>query len=262
MTQYKDQGNFYYKQNDTDKAVAKWQKAIKLIPYDANFSEEEQAKKAVVAVACHSNLSTLWAKSKDWDKVMTDTTEALKLQPNHVKSLYRQAQAFAASDRFAEAEKNITLAKQLEPANAELDKELQAIRNKKKAIADREKKVFGGWFNKVNIVTDAELAEINAREEAQKARDAKKTGNGDGEGMDSDSDEEDGAPVGDVHGHGGDSGAPDAGHGHSHGGVACGGHGGAPAADSTEAAPVAEVPVTDAAPVDAAPVVEAAQPSA
>lgn len=231
MAQYKEQGNYFYKQGDIDKAVAKWQKAIKLIQYDANWTEEEKQKKNVVAVACHSNLATLWAKQNEWDKVMTDTTEALKLQPTHIKCLFRQGQAFLHQDKFADAERVLLHGKQVDPMNVDIAKELANLKQMKRAIVEKEKKVFGGWFNKVSLVTEQELAEQKRREELQKKREQKPGTGGEGEHESSEEEEEDatgdhGHSHGvDDHGHshaeGGDHGHSHAGgddHGHSHAG--------------------------------------------
>lgn len=89
MVRYKEQGNHFFKMNDFEKAAAKWHKSIKVVQYDAHFTEDEKQQKNQVAVTCHSNLATLWAKNNEWDKVLTDTTEGLKLIPTHVKCLYR-----------------------------------------------------------------------------------------------------------------------------------------------------------------------------
>ncbi|KND02792.1 uncharacterized protein SPPG_01873 [Spizellomyces punctatus DAOM BR117] len=86
-------GNKYYGEKKYKEAIDLYTQAIILQP-DAVFYSNR--------AACYANLN-------DYDKVVEDCTEALKLDPNYIKALNRRAQAYENEDRWVDALNDYTV---------------------------------------------------------------------------------------------------------------------------------------------------------
>ncbi|TPX64440.1 hypothetical protein SpCBS45565_g05841 [Spizellomyces sp. 'palustris'] len=91
-------GNKYYGEKKYKEAIDLYTQAITLQP-DAVFYSNR--------AACYANLVA--TKSNDYDKVVEDCTEALKLDPNYIKALNRRAQAYENEDRWVDALNDYTV---------------------------------------------------------------------------------------------------------------------------------------------------------
>ncbi|KAJ3003862.1 TOM (translocase of outer membrane) complex component [Thoreauomyces humboldtii] len=121
----KTAGNKFFAQKKYEEAITLYSQAIALKPEDAVFYSNR--------AACYSNLS-------QWDDVINDCTESLRLDPSYVKALNRRGQAYERSERYGEALNDYTVMCVLEEfkndtALAATDRVLKIIASTKAAEA-------------------------------------------------------------------------------------------------------------------------------
>lgn len=115
-TKFKNEGNTFVQQKQWDKAVASYNEAIKLFPYDAVF----YANRAL----CHLKLNNLYFAE-------SDCTAALQLDDRYVKAYHRRATVRVVMQRYKDAKQDLQEILKLEPSN----KESKAL------LAEVEKKI-------------------------------------------------------------------------------------------------------------------------
>ena len=96
----KSRGNKYFSAQKYDKAVTLYSKAIELYP-------NPNDKKVSVF---YSNRSACWYNLGDYDRVIEDTSEALRIDPLYVKAMIRRGNAFEKKEMFTEALDDLTTA--------------------------------------------------------------------------------------------------------------------------------------------------------
>jgi peptidyl-prolyl isomerase D len=119
---YKEQGNEFFQQNDIDQAMVQYHfgilevKAIlsqqqpnmkSLIPQHSLLSvspaQLDEAKLLLVLLS--SNLSMCHLKQGRINRAIKASTDALDVDPNHSKSLYRRARAYMEASEWRDLEK-------------------------------------------------------------------------------------------------------------------------------------------------------------
>jgi len=153
----KKQGNEFFKLGQVDRAAKKYTAIVNTFRYEKQFSDEQQKTVKELRVAAHSNLAVCKHKKGDEeDAVFTECTEALKLDPDHVKCLYRRAAIHAKRGDFDKAKEDLHHARGFDAKNKEVEALYQTVA---KRIADqtrKERDLFRGMFNRVKLVTDKE----------------------------------------------------------------------------------------------------------
>lgn len=187
MTALKDLGNAAFKAGQLKRAQAAYAKAMGVFPYLEALEDAQKAAVTAVQLACISNVVITHVRGGALDEVVKQAGVGLALNPRHVKLLFNRGAAYNKQGLLAEAEADLKLAAETDPANQDVARELRAVKAKVKAIADKEKKAFGGFFGRVKLVSDEE--EKKAADEAAKAQ-AKLT-----DDMSDDSSDEEEAPA-------------------------------------------------------------------
>ncbi|XP_014208600.1 protein unc-45 homolog B [Copidosoma floridanum] len=104
--EWKEKGNAEFKDGLYEKALVSYTKALKL-------AEKDSFDRAVYL----KNRAAVYLKQKEYDKVIKDCDEALKISPNDPKALFRRCQALEAMERFEEAYRDARAVIQVEPTN-------------------------------------------------------------------------------------------------------------------------------------------------
>jgi len=146
----KDEGNELFKASKFKRAIKKYKKALTFLDAEYGMSDEQKAKAKELKVPLYLNLAACKLSTKQFTEVLEDCKKALELDPNNVKGLVRQAKAHIELDGWEEARASLAKALEADPSNVDVKRE-QARLTKK--IADqnaKEKKVFGGMFDKLS----------------------------------------------------------------------------------------------------------------
>lgn len=90
--EWKEKGNEKFNKGNWSEALDCYTNALKL-------TEEDNAEKAVY----YKNRAATYLKLQEYEKVIIDCNNALKICPNDPKALYRRCQALEALEKFEEA---------------------------------------------------------------------------------------------------------------------------------------------------------------
>lgn len=158
--QEKDEGNKFWKDKDYLNASKSYSKALLAFNHllrENLFKDEEQLIKMTneIQLPCLLNLSACYLSlGYGYQNIVIHCTDALKIQENNVKALYRRAIALTNLDKFEEAKKDIEAALNIEPQNASLHRIDADLVKRKKAYKEKTKKIAKKVFEK-------EVTEVN-----------------------------------------------------------------------------------------------------
>jgi len=157
MKTLKDCGNAHFKLGIAlDRAIKVYQKAINMFQYEDSLEDAQKNDIHALKVACISNVAVCKLKQGLIEEVVHQATAGLNIQPRHVKLLYLRGLAHNRQNQLVEAERDLKLAHEIDSKNVEVLRELRTLQSKQRAIKDKEKNLFGGFFNKVRLVSEEE----------------------------------------------------------------------------------------------------------
>ena len=115
---YKDTGTCLFKLTRTHIAAIFYSRAIKyLIIMINNCNNEDEKAKKVLSI-CHVNLAACLLKFKLYPEVIANCSDALLLEENNIKALYRRAVAYLSLNDLDNAESDISLGIKLDHNNS------------------------------------------------------------------------------------------------------------------------------------------------
>ena len=148
----KDQGNEAFKQGKVLEArkefYAEGLSWIEDDPIDEVDVNETSHELKQLKVQLYSNLAMCDLKLDDWSEAINNSTQALKIEPNNIKLLYRRASARLSYGILDGALDDIRKGLEIEPNNKELKVLQQKIKAKEKSDKEEEKKMYGNIFGK------------------------------------------------------------------------------------------------------------------
>jgi len=160
----------FFKDGHYQRAIKKYLNALKLFKHTDGFDGDLKTKAIDLKVTCHSNIATAYMKLKDYSPVWENVSEALKINPNHVKCLFHRGVLHERRNEVEQAIGDFKKVLSLEPSNADASKHLQRTQSIVQKLKEKERKVFGGFFNKVKLVDEKEEQERAAAKEREKKR--------------------------------------------------------------------------------------------
>jgi len=104
-------------------------------------------------IPCYLNIAACKLKIGDYQDVIKNCDDVLKVQPDNVKALFRKGQALNTLDVWDEAKQLLSRALELDPQNTDVKKELAILKQKRQQQDQKDKKVFGGLFERMNKPT-------------------------------------------------------------------------------------------------------------
>ncbi|KAL1339236.1 hypothetical protein AAHE18_U020500 [Arachis hypogaea] len=145
----KEEGNALFRAGKYVKASKRYEKAIKFIEYDTNFSIEEKKSAKDLKIACNLNDAACKLKLKDYKQAEKLCTKVLDLESTNVKALYRRAQAYIQLADLDLAEFDIKKALEIDPNNRDVKLEYRILKEKMKEYNKKEAKFYGNMFSKM-----------------------------------------------------------------------------------------------------------------
>jgi peptidylprolyl isomerase len=113
--------------------------------WEQPLTEEQVTLLRTLRVSLPANKAMADLKLGDFYACIKSATEALKFDPSHVKSLFRRGCAKNQVGDFDEAKEDLKKAQLLAPTDAAIKAELAKVNSKIQAQRAKEKKAFGGW---------------------------------------------------------------------------------------------------------------------
>lgn len=148
----KDQGNELVKQGKTEQArkecYAEGLSWIEDDPLDDTDINETARELRQLKLQLYSNLAMCDLKAQDWSQAIHNCNEALKIDQNNIKVLYRRASARFSYGILDDALRDVHQGLQIEPSNKDLKALELKIKAKEKANKQEEKKMYGNIFGK------------------------------------------------------------------------------------------------------------------
>eukprot|EP00029_Vermamoeba_vermiformis_P005095 TRINITY_DN1673_c0_g1_i1.p1 TRINITY_DN1673_c0_g1~~TRINITY_DN1673_c0_g1_i1.p1 ORF type:complete len:384 (-),score=115.61 TRINITY_DN1673_c0_g1_i1:42-1124(-) len=146
---YRNDGNEHFKKGENKKAMGAYHNALMYLKSLNGPSQEHADKAKAIKLACYLNLAAAQLKESNWEKVIKYSSEALTIEPNNVKALYRRGKAHHNDKNLDAAETDLETALRVDPNNAEVVQELRRVREKMKVHKEKEKQKFAGFFDKL-----------------------------------------------------------------------------------------------------------------
>lgn len=154
---HKSEGNMFFKMNDWDKALERYQ--ISLV-----YLKHMQGRDANETLKLHNNQALVFSKAGRFAQAVAECDEALKLlhdnrggqteQADLVKCLYLRAQAQRNRGDLEDAAKDLYRAAKEAPQNKLVRDELNAVKKDLNKAKEQQAAVFSGVFNKTNKFED------------------------------------------------------------------------------------------------------------
>ena len=157
----KDQGNELVRQGRFAEAQTEcyseglaWIEDDPIDEVDVNETSRELKQ---LKVQLYSNLAMCHLKAENWSETITNCNEALKIDPNNIKILYRRASARLSYGILDDATRDVARGLEIEPGNKELKALQQKINARAKAEKQEEKKMFSNMFGKGSIYAEKKV---------------------------------------------------------------------------------------------------------
>ncbi|ROT67118.1 peptidyl-prolyl cis-trans isomerase FKBP4 isoform X1 [Penaeus vannamei] len=158
----KERGTTFFKQNKYRLAVKQYKKIIDLLQYDSGLDDEKKAESHSVLLAGHLNLAMAYLKLNDNSHAREHATKALELDSTSVKGYFRRGQAYLNMGDAEQGQLDFQACLKLDESNKAAKHQLQLCAAKIKADKLKEKKLYGGMFEKFARMDKAkEEAEYN-----------------------------------------------------------------------------------------------------
>jgi len=144
----KQQGNQAIKEDDYDGAIIRYRQALSNFPLIREpFTPEEENEVKQIKLACYLNLALCYLKSPGKEtKVIQNCDEALTLEPNNVKALFRRGSAYLANKEYEKAKKDFKAALQSDPNNKAAQRQLAIAEKRIQEQAQKEKNMCAKMF--------------------------------------------------------------------------------------------------------------------
>jgi len=144
----KEEGTELFKGGNWRMAGARYSKALTHAAKFFDLSPEDEQEVKDVKLSLYLNLSMCYIKMSNWDQVMRNTGEALTLDPNNAKALFRRASAFEAKKDWDKALEDLKAAAAANPADKGIPKAQERVKKMVEKEKAKEKKMWGNVFGK------------------------------------------------------------------------------------------------------------------
>jgi len=161
----KNIGNDLFKKGNLSRSIKMYQAALSHVEFEKDLPAEGNALFAII----HSNVAAVHLKKNDFQEAIKSCDSAFKKDPGHVKSLFRRAQAHIGLGAPEDAIGDLSKALQLDPRNAAVKALLTKCKNAMKAQIAKERRTFGGIFERLSKAEESEAAKAEHLTETKAA---------------------------------------------------------------------------------------------
>ena len=150
--QEKETGAAYFKSKDFKEAAECYERAIKVIENEWEFTAMDAREAKELRVVCNSNAAQCYLNLKRYFAARKKCDAALDIDDEHAKTLYRRGIANSNLSAFDSARKDFQRALALNPENKHVKKELKRLDSKVEKHKRKEKRVYEKAFQKLDGV--------------------------------------------------------------------------------------------------------------
>eukprot|EP01116_Phalansterium_solitarium_P016395 TRINITY_DN3811_c0_g1_i1.p1 TRINITY_DN3811_c0_g1~~TRINITY_DN3811_c0_g1_i1.p1 ORF type:complete len:797 (+),score=327.93 TRINITY_DN3811_c0_g1_i1:77-2467(+) len=142
----KHQGNTLFKDLDYEGAASRYSQAVAYVSSLFDLSVDQKREVDEICLSCYLNLSMCNLRLNRHERARDNAADALKLEPNNVKALFRRGQACYYLREFEQAKTDLTAAAKLDPKNQDVRRTLATVQERLKESLDKQKAVYGKMF--------------------------------------------------------------------------------------------------------------------
>lgn len=143
----KNIGNDFFKKQDWTSAVSKYKKSLRYLEAcGEEVGEEQQEQLEPTAIICMLNTAACKLKLTQWQDAVDSCSEALEINQNNPKALFRRAQAWQGLKEFNKAMTDLKNAQEITPQDKAISNEMKRVQLKVKEEKEKEKKVYAKMF--------------------------------------------------------------------------------------------------------------------
>ncbi|XP_056294923.1 peptidyl-prolyl cis-trans isomerase D [Pseudoliparis swirei] len=143
----KNVGNTLFKNQDWKAAVSKYSKALRYLEVSRELlAEEAQQKLEPTALSCFLNTAACNLKMELWQEALDSCNEALELNQENTKALFRRAQAWQGLKEKGKAMIDLKKAHDVAPEDKAIGNELKRVQLKIQEEKEKEKMIYAKMF--------------------------------------------------------------------------------------------------------------------
>lgn len=144
----KEEGTELFKDKNFRPAAARYQKALTHAAKFFDLSKEDEAEVRTLKLSLYLNLASCYIKMENWEQVLRNCTDALAIDENSVKALFRRASYFENKKDWDKALNDLKKCAKLNGATEDKAITLATERIKKQIQNEKnkEKKTWGKLF--------------------------------------------------------------------------------------------------------------------
>lgn len=155
----KEAGNEFFKAGRWARAVRKYERALEFIESDFGLEADALAEAKKLRVPCWTNAAQALINLQRYKDAIAKCTKCLEAEPGNIKALFRRAKAQNALGEWEAAKPDLKRALELEPGNADVQREWQAVAEKEKRQNQADKARYGNLFAKMAAMEAKEKGE-------------------------------------------------------------------------------------------------------
>lgn len=142
----KDEGNELFKGGNIRPAAARYHKSLTHIAKFFDLSPEDQVEVNALKLSLFLNLSQCYIKLENWDNALKNIEDALAIDPNNSKALFRRATVWEAKKDYEKSLKDFKRAEELTPQDKLIGKAVERVSKLVQKEREKEKKMWGRAF--------------------------------------------------------------------------------------------------------------------
>mmetsp|Transcript_102501 Transcript_102501/g.153628 ORF Transcript_102501/g.153628 Transcript_102501/m.153628 type:complete len:407 (+) Transcript_102501:31-1251(+) len=142
----KEQGNQFFKAGKLSVACKRYEAGLNAVKYSDSWEDNDKKEAADLQTVLNLNIAVVKSKLKAWKDVKKHAEEALKLQPQNIKALYRKGIALSGLDDWNEAELVFKKGLEQDPENKDFKRELLRLQKKIKMQNEKDRKMYQRMF--------------------------------------------------------------------------------------------------------------------
>lgn len=142
------EGNELFKAKKYTESYKKYEEGLDFVNFLTDATEDEQKVGNTLKLSLQLNAAQAAIRNTEFADAIKMCGEALKLEVENVKALYRRGVAHSSAGNFREAKNDLMKGLGLEPTNGAIKKELILLKNRISNSKLKERNIFGNMFKK------------------------------------------------------------------------------------------------------------------